>query len=446
MNSKMPKTNKVPNFINLDSLTTIETEYIKNLQKQVYLLELETSFLREQAKKATNIPPKITSQAEKVLAKMKVLQSEINTVQLELNKKENGTEAFKAENEILQMQLQSLSDANTREKLFLIEDVTNLKKLNAITTHYIAHKEAELAKIQQELWKTISSVKDKEHNINLLETQLHHQIQQHQSTEAKLVEKRSEFLRLQTCLHQLEEKYSNSSQSMQDQISKDLRKEADKLRQQLKEKELSADEDKYLCNKIAEKCEYLTKENGFLRSQVLENTNHLQREQQLRLDENNSQSRRISELASEKEKERHFELMLSHLKRLVQDESQKVLNAHEQLRRIQQGRRYGELNGQSLQNQLSDLKKRHSRVQLENSQLRTDKAQLVEHISQLHKKVAKKEEEIRNMHGHINSLSHDLNNMMSQVDMDKSLQQGGWKEFVKTTNLNESTFIFVPES
>ncbi|XP_030046039.1 myosin-J heavy chain isoform X2 [Microcaecilia unicolor] len=393
MNSKMPKTNKVPNFINLDSLTTIETEYIKNLQKQVYLLELETSFLREQAKKATNIPPKITSQAEKVLAKMKVLQSEINTVQLELNKKENGTEAFKAENEILQMQLQSLSDANTREKLFLIEDVTNLKKLNAITTHYIAHKEAELAKIQQELWKTISSVKDKEHNINLLETQLHHQIQQHQSTEAKLVEKRSEFLRLQTCLHQLEEKYSNSSQSMQDQISKDLRKEADKLRQQLKEKELSADEDKYLCNKIAEKCEYLTKENGFLRSQVLENTNHLQR-----------------------------------------------------LRRIQQGRRYGELNGQSLQNQLSDLKKRHSRVQLENSQLRTDKAQLVEHISQLHKKVAKKEEEIRNMHGHINSLSHDLNNMMSQVDMDKSLQQGGWKEFVKTTNLNESTFIFVPES
>ncbi|XP_029447397.1 uncharacterized protein LOC115085471 isoform X2 [Rhinatrema bivittatum] len=391
VNSKIPKTNKLGlSFSNGDPLTTIETEYIKNLQKQVYLLELETTFLREQAKKATSIPPKITSQAEKVLAKMKALQAEINTVQLELNKKETGTGVFKAENDILQRHLQSISDANTREKLFLIEDLTNLKKMNAITTQDIAHKEAELAKMQQELWKTVSSVKDKEHNINLLEMQLHNQIQQHQSMEAKLVEKRSEFLRLQTSLHQLEEKYLTSSQSMQDQIAKELRKEADKLRQQLKEKELSADEDKYLCDKIAEKCEYLTKENGLLRSQVLESTNHLEREQQVRKDENNSQSRRISELASEKQKERQFELMFSHLKRLVQDESQKVLSAHEQ--------------------------------------------------------VTEKEDEIRNMHGHINSLSHDLSNLKTQVDLDKSLQQETWKEFSKTTDLNEATFISTPES
>ncbi|KAJ1192758.1 hypothetical protein NDU88_002064 [Pleurodeles waltl] len=45
-NVKSIKANKLaPSFGNMTSLTSIETEYIRNLQKQVYLLELETSFL-----------------------------------------------------------------------------------------------------------------------------------------------------------------------------------------------------------------------------------------------------------------------------------------------------------------------------------------------------------------------------------------------------------------
>ncbi|XP_074981195.1 uncharacterized protein LOC125632591 isoform X2 [Caretta caretta] len=413
----------------MDTLSSIEAEYIKNLQKEVYLLELETSFLREQAKKATSIQPKISTQAEKVLQKMKELQSEINTAQLELGKKENSTKFFDAENQAMHKHLQTLSDANTREKLLLMEDVIKLKNLAEIVIQDISHKEAELLGVQQELQRAMNSIKEREHNLHHLENQLHRQIQQHQSMEAKLVENRSECVRVQALLLQLEEKYFTSSQSMEQHIAKELREEAEKLRQQLKEKELSADEDKYLRNKMAEDCGYLTKQNGLLQSQVLEATRQLDREKQLREDESTCHTRRISELACEKEKERQLEMELTYLNRLLQDERQKVLTAQEQVLRLQQGRKSVNLNGQSLQSQQKDLERRWSRAQLENSKLRTEKTHLVEHISQLHKQISEKEDEIRRMHGHVSTMSYDLNSLKSQVETEHSLQRERWKEF-----------------
>ncbi|XP_073186845.1 uncharacterized protein [Lepidochelys kempii] len=156
----------------MDTLSSIEAEYIKNLQKEVYLLELETSFLREQVKKATSIQPKISTQAEKVLQKMKELQSEINTAQLELGKKENSTKFFDAENQAMHKHLQTLSDANTREKLLLMEDVIKLKNLAEIVIQDISHKEAELLGVQQELQRAMNSIKEREHNLHHLENQI----------------------------------------------------------------------------------------------------------------------------------------------------------------------------------------------------------------------------------------------------------------------------------
>nr|XP_005301582.1 girdin-like [Chrysemys picta bellii] len=428
--SKMTHTrNLAPSFKQMDTLSSIEAEYIKNLQKEVYLLELETSFLREQAKKATSIQPKISTQAEKVLQKMKELQSEINTAQLELGKKENSTKFFDAENQAMHKRLQTLSDANTREKLLLMEDVTKLKKLAEIVIQDISHKEAELLEVQKELQRAMNSMKEKEHKRHHLENQLHQQIQHHQDMEAKLVENRSECLRVQALLHQLEEKYLTSSQSMQQHIAKELREEAEKLRQQLKEKELSADEDKYLRNKMAEDCGYLTKENGFLQSQVLEAARQLDRERQLREEESTCRTRRISELACEKEKERQLEMEFTYVKRLLQDERQKALTAQEQVLRLQQERKSVNLNGQSLQSQLKDLERRWSKAQLENSKLRTEKTHLVEHISQLHKQISEKEDEIRRMHEHVNTMSYDLTSLKSQVETEHSLQRERWKEF-----------------
>lgn len=53
-------------------LKGIENDYIKNLQQQIYFLELEANYLREQAKKATEMHPQMTAEAERMLSKLRV--------------------------------------------------------------------------------------------------------------------------------------------------------------------------------------------------------------------------------------------------------------------------------------------------------------------------------------------------------------------------------------
>ncbi|KAM8967272.1 uncharacterized protein RCH25_025969 [Pelodytes ibericus] len=417
----------------MDPFQLIETEYIKNLQKQVNLLELETSFLRNQARKAANLQPQLTLEGEHMISQMKELQSQMSAMQMELALKEVSINAMKGENESLSRHLRNLTDANMQEKEILMEDVTQLKKLAEICNQDTTRKEEERKSIHNELHSTIQRVKEKDRALGLMHTQVQEQIRQHEHVEAQLIEKRSEFLRTQSALHQLEEQYLTTAQSIQEQIGSELRKEAEKLRYQLKEKQISADEDKYLRNKMAVDCGRLTKENGVLQSRLLEATKQLEKEQQLREDESMSRTKRISELASGKESERQLELMLSHLKRLVKDEHLNVSTAQEQMLHVQQGRKSVELNGSSLRSQLTDLENKHLRVKQENSQLAIEKANLVEHIAQLHKQIAARNDEIHRMQGHVDSLCYEMNSLKLQRDLNESSEKEAWQKLSSIT-------------
>uniref|UniRef100_A0A803JUZ8 Tumor protein D52 n=1 Tax=Xenopus tropicalis TaxID=8364 RepID=A0A803JUZ8_XENTR len=212
-----------------------------------------------------------------MITQMKEVQSHINSMEVELSIKEKRINSVKREKETIHNNLQSLSETNFREKMVLLEEVTQLKKLAEVSTLDIAHKEEELQKIQHELQRTINNVKEKESEVLHLQAEHQEQIKEHESVEQKLAEKRVEYLRMQSVLHQLEEKYLTAAQSVQSKIGSELRKEAEKLRYQLKEKQMSADEDKYLRTKMAEDCSCLTKENGHLHSQVLEATKQLEK-------------------------------------------------------------------------------------------------------------------------------------------------------------------------
>nr|XP_014344827.1 PREDICTED: protein CROWDED NUCLEI 3-like [Latimeria chalumnae] len=364
-----------------------------------------------------------------MLRRMKELELEINTGQWEVGKKENTIEMLKTEKENLQRDLQATSDANSREKLLLMEEVIQLKKLKEISNQDINHKESELMKITQELENTGTAVKDREHHVTLLETRLHQQVELHQAAERQLTDKRSEFLKAQSSLHQLEEKYYTSTASMQDKIAKELKEEIQKLRQQLRDKEMSAEEDKFLRNKMGEDCGRLTKENALLHSQVLEFTKQLERERLLRDEKNSRHSSSISQLASLKEQERLLEIELGQLKRMVEEEKQKVLGAMDQLHHLEQGKSSADLNSLSIRSHLKDLERRYSTVQLENSQLCSKKVNLVEHISQLHTQISDKEDEIHRMKGHIHILSADVKSLRSHMEADSSLQSLRWQEF-----------------
>ncbi|XP_072323598.1 uncharacterized protein [Scyliorhinus torazame] len=419
-----------PNFRTWASepLSSIETEYIKNLQQQVCLLELETSFLREQAKKAASIPPKITYEAEQMVREMKELQAEIKFIQFEIKKRDARIAVSLSEKELFSRNLNLAQGAHSSEKKLLIEELLQMKKLKEIANRDMAYKESELVKIKQALAKTTAAVTDGGRQIWLLERQLNQHVEKHQATEAQLGEKKSELIKTQVALYQLEENYYCSTASIQDHIAKELRDEISSLQQKLRDRVLLAEEDKFLRNKVAEDCGRLTKENALLHSHVLELTKELEKVQALRDEKNFKHSTNVTQLTSLKEQERRHELELAYLKRMMEEEEKKVLNAMEQLHRLEQGKSSVELNGLSLRNQLAVLEKRQSNIQLENTQLKREKANLVEHISELHKQISEKDDEILRMKGHIHTLAQDLSSLKSQLERESSLRSESWKE------------------
>ncbi|XP_043545030.1 nucleoporin alm1-like isoform X1 [Chiloscyllium plagiosum] len=411
-----------------EPLSSIETEYIKNLQQQVCLLELETNFLQDQAKQAASIPPKITYKAEKMLSEMKDLQTEVEFIQLEIRKKDARIAALHSEQELFSRNLHLAQDARSSEKKLLTEELIQMKKLKEVANQDMAYKESELKKIKQELETTVVALTDEARQVRLLETQLNQHVEKHLATEAKLEEKTSELLKTQVALHQLEEKYYTSTASIQDNIAQELRDEISSLQQTLRDKVLLMEEDKFLRNKVAEDCGRLTKENALLHSNLLELTKELERVQALRDKKNSKHSTNVIQLTSLKEQERQLEMELSHLKRMMKEEEKKVLTAMEQLQRQEQGKSSGELKGSSLRNQLATLENRQSNIKLENTQLKREKASLVEHISELHKQISEKDDEIFLMKAHIHRLAQDLNCLKSQLKMESSLHSGSWKE------------------
>ncbi|XP_026561827.1 nucleoprotein TPR-like isoform X2 [Pseudonaja textilis] len=404
------------NLCEMNAINSFEAEYIRNLQKQICLLEYETAYLREKAKNATQIPPKVTRKATMLSQTLKELEATINRTETDIAKKENSIKHYETETQAMHKRLQILSDTSAKEKLLLMEELSKLKKMVERSTQDISHKEAELLKIQREIQENVNSVKEKEHAVCLLESKCQQKNWQYQDMEKNLSELRSQCTQLQALLYRLEEKLSMSSLSPQETIVKELSEEAEKLRQILKENELSADEDKYLLNKMAEDCGHLTKENSLLHAQIQKITKHLNQERQLREEETSSYSRRVSELASGREKTWQLKRKLTHLKTLLQNLKQKVLKAQEQLLHLQE-RKSMDHKRQHLHTQLIDLENQHTKVELENSKLRREKNHWVERISQIHKQIAENHKEISFLHDHVYSLSCDLNNLKSEVNM-----------------------------
>ncbi|XP_078073242.1 uncharacterized protein LOC144496132 [Mustelus asterias] len=266
-----------------------------------------------------------------MVREMKDLQSEIEFIQLEMKKKDARITMLLSEKELFCRNLHLAQDAHSSERKLLREELLQMKKLKEIANRDMAYKESELVKIKQELEKTTAAVADGGRQVSLLEMQLNQHVEKHQTTEAKLGEKKSELIKTQVALHQLEENYYTSTASIQDHIAKELRDEISSLQQKLRDSVLLAEEDKFLRNKVAEDCGRLTKENAHLHSRVLELTKELEKIQALRDEKNSKHSTNVIQLTSLKEQERQLELELAHLKRMMEEEEKKVLNAMEQV-------------------------------------------------------------------------------------------------------------------
>ncbi|XP_071855214.1 uncharacterized protein [Apostichopus japonicus] len=412
-------------------MNNIEAEYIKNLQQQIYFLELESNFLRDQARKATDLQPKMTEEASRMLSKLKELQSDMDSLQLEVRRKESNLDMVNTEKERLDQKLRLLSDNHTREKKLLVEEIVTLKKQNDMIQRDINDKEGQILSAKHELDKGSTSLSSAEHQIQMLQAQLDQKTEQLRNTQLVLEEKRTDLIKTQSGLQEMEEKYYSSTASIQDAAVADLRLEIQNLQRKLKESEMSAEHDRYMKSKMSDDVNNLIKENALISSQNLELQKQLERERGLRESRDTRHSTNITELVSIKDREKHLQLELNQTKEELKTERDRVATLMHSLTKQEQRNTQLSLGQNTSKSKVTEYEARLSAVEQENTQLRRDKMLLVDHVSELQRQVSQNEHETLRYHSHIKTLEGKLEDEHKRSHLEISMQSQKWSEFEK---------------
>ncbi|XP_044147101.1 trichohyalin-like [Bufo gargarizans] len=281
----------------------MEAEYIKNLQQQIYFLELEANFLREQTKKAADLQPQLTLEADHLLRKLLDLRSECEGLKLEVKRKDAHMLMLQRDQESFRGQIREAEDSHSKEKQHLIEDVVQLKKGKELTDRRISQKEMEILLNKQELEREMVIVSNSGQRITALQTQLKQRMEQQKEMENQLSQKRMELLKVTSARHEMEEKLIKHTAVTQNQLTPDLRNEISFLHQQIREKDLLSEQERVLRQKMMSDCAELTNENNALQTQLLELTKQLEIQKALKEDNYTHSSTNVAQLLHVKDKE-----------------------------------------------------------------------------------------------------------------------------------------------
>jgi len=419
------------------SLKDVETEYIKNLQKQIYFLELETEFLRSQAKQATDIQPRITKEADKMMFKIKDMQVDIDGMKLEITRKDATISMLKNEKHRATNELCSLDESTRREKNLLTEDVIQLKKMKEVADLDIARKDGEIVGLQQQLEQTLADFRHEKHAKNLLQAQLDQRINQHNQTSLLLEEKRQEVLHKQTQMHYLEEKYSKGTLAIQEKITRDLKDELQSLRGQLRQAEFQAEQDRIVKEKVVENVSKITQENISLQTQVLDLSRQIDHESLIRNERDAQAQKHSSQIARLRGQEEVLSLESKKFQELLENERQKYLTLEAQLMKSQDTLTTRDYRTKTLESRTEELEARFARIDEDNVQLRRDKVLLTEHIAQLQKQLEVKQKEVLQMENHMQTLQGDVSTLKSEIQLAKSTHSENWSRLSKAAGTIE---------
>lgn len=403
-------------------LERIEAEYIKNLQQQIYFLELEANYLREQVRKSTELQPKMTAEAKRMIVKLKDLQKALEGTRLGMKHKDSEVEVSKLEKERLLGKLRADEDSHQRERQLLLDEIAQLKSEKALLDRSIANKDVNIAETEHRLEICQSSARTAENKLRLFETQLSQKSDQLRLVQQTVDEKRVELLRAEEKLHQSEERYYSSSALGHDKVKEDLREEVRLLRKKLKEMETMASHDKSLRSKMSDEGGHALRENARLHQQVREF------ESQLDMVMNSTATSNLdfsSGSGDHRRWEQDVQAELQDVKEQLKHEQDRL----GQLLRQEQMVKKQQLSLTTAQSSLAEMAARHEKLEEEGQELRTEKEVLFEHVTDLQRQVDEKQEKINDLEGHVHSLEDKLKNLEHLQGLHSSIQSQKWEEF-----------------
>ncbi|XP_069743015.1 uncharacterized protein [Narcine bancroftii] len=366
-------------------LVCVEAEFIRNLQQQIYYLELEANFLREQTKKSIMLQPKVESEAERLSQKLRELHSRVDDLHIELKRKEAYLNTLEFEKERLSNQLKLSDDSHSKEKLSLLEEIRQLKETKFLTDRELSDKEMELLQSKQELDRQITNLKNTEQMVITIKEQIGQRSEQEKVILKQLEEKCLKLLKLQSTIHEMEDEHYSNTAAMQDKITCDYRDEICLLNQQLREKAMMREQDRFLRSKMTDDCAILIKENAELHSQILELKKQLDRERIVKEETDPCRTSSAIQLITAKDHKQQLKYEVKRHKDLLIIEKNKFREVMDKILLIEQGKTSLELNKDIVQSRVAEIQNHITNTEEENMQLQRDKALLTDLITDLQK-------------------------------------------------------------
>jgi hypothetical protein len=100
------------------------------------------------------------------------MQTDVESMQMEVKRKEASVDVINTERDRLQSRLKAEEDAHTREKRLLLEEVVQLKKEKDILEKDCKRKDGQVLKAREELDQSAAALRSAETKIQMLRNQV----------------------------------------------------------------------------------------------------------------------------------------------------------------------------------------------------------------------------------------------------------------------------------
>ncbi|XP_014675555.1 PREDICTED: intracellular protein transport protein USO1-like isoform X2 [Priapulus caudatus] len=411
--------------------SNIEVEYIKNLQQQIYFLELEVSFLRELANRTSSLHPVMTAEAEKMLSKLRDMQREIDQLRADLRRKDTQLELSEGEKLGLLDKVKVSEDDKTRSKRMMVEEIIDMKKQMEMQRKEMARRDNQISDLQAVVEQKTIALQSSEHKAEVFRNQILQTEDQLNKAKLLVEEKRVEVLRKESSIREMEDKFYSSTVSVQEAATKDLREEIRYVKHKLKEAEMSADQERYLRSKIGDDKASLIKENSSLASQLLELQKTRDLEKTLKDQQEGRRTAEISELVLLRDREKDLQRQVTQLTEQVTDERSKCTKYIDDMGRLERINTSKDIESTSMKTRLTDVEGVKTNIERDVYQLRRDKSVLVDHVAELQQQIKRKDDQILRLKAEMHALQSRISSLTDENQMQRSMQTQKWEEFEK---------------
>lgn len=410
-------------------LATVESEYIKNLQQQVYFLELEANFLRDQAKKADVLSKhSVADEASKWKRRLADVEAEQNSLKSEIRRKEIEAEAAELERRQYVKELRSLKENASNEKGHLLDEVSSLR--NKLDTSQLNIKRLELQLDSAEEGKSMQTSKsiDTESKLAVVRDQLDRTLTTNKELRSELVDKKLEIKQFKQQLQDLESKYLTQATELKEAAIIDMRGKLADMRVRMRELEVTSDLDKSLKEKALEDSNNSTKTCAVLREEIYDIKTQLQKERQLYEKQSVKRSIDSDEIASLKYENKMIQDELDSAKESLSKEKKRSKEYLSKLAETDADLSNNRVNETHLRNKLADLEITKDSKFQEVSSLRKDKNLLLDQVIDLQAKLDLKTSEVSNLNSEIDFLKSKVSDLASEARLNKSLESRRWED------------------